>query len=75
MKIKIQYHFSDDPPDQNHTCIMTDKQYDNFRMLPVVDDCKVLEESIGYYEEDSQSIESALMAVLQKDEYVSRIKT
>ncbi len=67
MAVKIQYHFKGDPEDQRHTCIVTHKQYENFRILPTVDHCTILEVNMKSSEESSQKLEDAIMIAIQRD--------
>ena len=66
--IKIQYHFKGDPPEKYYISDMTKEQYNNFKAIPVVDLCIILNEIVESHKNNDQSIEDALMIVLQKDQ-------
>ncbi len=67
MAIKIQYRFKGDPPDKYDTCVVTHSQYENFIILPVVEECVILEINIESSEENSQKLEAAMMIAIQRD--------
>ncbi len=60
MAVKIQYHFKVDPQDQYNTCVMTHKQYDNFRVIPMIDHCIILKIIIESSEGSSEKLEDVM---------------
>lgn len=66
--IKIQYHFKGDPSEKYYICDMTKEEYTNFKVIPAVEWCIILNKTVESHKNNVQSIEDALRIVLQKDQ-------
>jgi len=66
--IKFQYNFKGDPPEKYYICDMTKEQCNNFKVVPIVDWCIILNKTVESHKNNVQSIEDALRIVLQKDQ-------
>ena len=65
MPFKIQYSFKDDAT--SYTCLLTFDQYKNFKNLPIIQECKILqnnEDDVQLYKEE---MEKALNMAAQND--------
>ena len=54
MSFKIKYQFKDDG--KSYSCVVTREQYENFKKLPSILECKIIKEepNVSDYQEDMQ---------------------
>jgi CheY-like chemotaxis protein len=65
MPFKIQYSFKDDV--KSYTCLLTFDQYQNFKNLPVIQECKILKNNEDDVESYKQEMQKALNLAAQND--------
>jgi DNA-binding NtrC family response regulator len=65
MPFKIKYSFNDD--DKSYTCLLTYDQYQNFKNLPVIKECKILKNSKENVESYKEEMQKALTLAAKND--------
>jgi YesN/AraC family two-component response regulator len=72
LPFKIQYSFKEDPI--SYTCVLTYEQYKNFKELPVINECQIInngEKNIEAYKQEMQ--EALNMAAKNDISYIQKL--
>ena len=65
MPVKIRYKFKEDK--KYYTCVVTYVQFQNFRDLPIVAECKVIKEEQKDFDEIKNKMQDALNLAAKND--------
>lgn len=74
LTFKIKYKFQDD--DNYYTCILSNEQYENFKKLPVVQECEILTKDEKNVKEHLSKMQAALRLAAKNDlSHIQKLST
>lgn len=63
--VKIRYKFQGES--EYTVCIVTRLQYENFKILPIMEECKIIKEDMEISETEIEKMNHALSEAIRKD--------
>lgn len=71
MAFKVKYKFADE--EKYNTCVLTADQFKNFRVLPMIDTCKILKNTREYKEYQEKMQMAINLAVKNNSTHILKL--
>jgi hypothetical protein len=66
--VKIRYKLKGDT--KFTTCVVTRVPYENFKILPIITECKLLQRDVSITEDEIDDVNQTLVDVIKKEEFI-----
>jgi len=66
--VKIKYKLKGDT--EFTTCIVTRVQYENFKILPIIQECDILQRDVTITVDEIDEVNQTIADVIKKEEYI-----